>query len=209
MNNNAENAQARPAALPGLLVMILTIALSGCSTLGADGAAVSASSGAETPSARDQLNNGYSDLYSTAKSLSQVDRVFYFKIESDDVQRVVEDLTHYNGELAERLQGLGQSFPALDLQRQVDPPIINAARKAQRKATLKRFAPVAGASGKVFERGLLIRLLGAADQQHYLAATLAEREPNAALSEIMANAGKRYAGFYDEIDALLIKRFYR
>ena len=42
-----------------------------------------------------------------------------------------------------------------------------------------------------------------------MAATLAEREPNPALSKIMANASDRFAGFYDEIDTLLKARFYR
>ena len=209
MNNNAQNTRVRLAALSGVLMTVAMIALSGCSTLGADAAGTSSSRHAEAQSERDRLNDGYSDLYSTAASLAKTDQIFYFKIESDDVERVVETMTDYSGELAGRLESLTEEFPALDLQRQVDPPIINAAREAQRKATVKRFAPVVGDSGKVFERGLLIRLLGAADQQHYLAATLAEREPNPALTKIMAHAGERYAEFYEEIDALLVERFYR
>lgn len=188
----------------------LAIALSGCSTLGGSrDAATQPPFMAGQESARAQLNDGYSELYSTASGLSQIDKIFYVKIESDDVQRVVGDITGYSGQLARRLQELTHKFPALAVDRGVEPPIIRAAHEAQKEATLKRFAPVVGTSGKAFERGILIRLLGAVDQQHYLAATLAKREPDPALSKIMANAGKRYAGFYDEINALLEKRFYR
>jgi len=200
---------------PGTLCMAMLLAVtmltaSGCATLGSDRDA-----SAEPPftaagaSARDQLNDGYSDLYATADALSQVDRIFYVKFESDAVQRVVQDITQYNGQLAKRLSALTSDFPALDIGRQTAPPIIRAAREAQKKATLKRFAPVVGASGAAFERGILIRLLGAVDQQHYIAATLAAREPVPALSKIMGHAADRYAGLYDEIDTLLKARFYR
>lgn len=209
--NHAIKARTGRASLAVGLV-IVAISLGGC-------AAISdhrASEGTTEPpfaagheSAREQLNDGYSGFYSSAKGLAKVDRIFYVKIESDDVQRVVDDVTDYSGQIAARLQRLTADYPALALDRPTDPPIVEAAHDAEKKATLKRFAPVVGDSGDVFERGLLIRLLGAVDQQHYLAATLAEREPNAALSKIMAGAAKRYAGFYDEIDTLLDQRFYR
>ncbi|GAB3672948.1 hypothetical protein [Salinisphaera aquimarina] len=210
MNINTENSRVRPAHLPGLLIAMM-IALSGCSTLGSGslGSSPASSSVAAQPSVRDRLNDDYSELYSTADGLSQVDRIFYVKIESDDVQHVVRDITDYSGQLAQRMTTLTGEFPALAIDHDNTPPIIQAAHDAQKKATLKRFAPVVGDTGKVFERGILIRLLGAVDQQHYLAATLAEREPDAALAKIMANVSKRYAGFYEEIDTLLKKRFYR
>ena len=193
------------------MAIVAAIALGGCANLG-DGQGSTASHpafNAGPQSARDHLNDGYSDLYSSAQGLAQVDKIFYVKIESDDVQRVVEDVTHYSGQLAQRMEQLRRDFPALALDRQTTPPLLKAADKAQKKGTLKRFAPVVGTSGKAFERGLLIRLLGGVDKLHYLAATLAQREPNPALSRIMTNASARYAGFYDEIGALLNKRFYR
>lgn len=189
----------------------MLIALGGCASLD-EGHTSNTSVPAFTSgsqSARDRLNDGYSDLYSSAQGLAQVDKIFYVKIESDDVQRVVEDVTYYSGRLAQRLTSLSADFPALALDRQTTPPLLKAADEAQKKATLKRFAPIVGTSGKAFERGILIRLLGAVDKLHYLAATLAQREPDPALSEIMAGTGTQYADFYDEIDALLNKRFYR
>ncbi|MES1924191.1 hypothetical protein [Salinisphaera sp. T31B1] len=207
--HHARLRRLRLIAMPLLLVVGLASALSGCATLAGQDRSNTGRAQAGVESPRDQLNDGYSDLYSSASALAEVDKLFYVKVESDDVQRVVEDVTGYSAQLAERLKSLTADFPALALDRTVDPPIIKAARDAQKKATLKRFAPVVGDTGKAFERGLLIRLLGAVDQQHYMAATLAEREPVPALSRIMASAAQRYAGFYDEIDTLLNERFYR
>ncbi|MES1952171.1 hypothetical protein S4A8_15004 [Salinisphaera sp. S4-8] len=208
MTQIAAFVRSRPTIPPVLLAAVLLLLLSGCAVLDRQGDKSSPADG-ETQSTRAQLNAGYSDLYSNASGLAKVDTLLYVKFESDDVERVVTEMTDYCAALAQRLEALAADYPALDLHQQVDPPIIKAARDAQKKANLKRFAPVVGDSGTAFERGLLIRLLGAADQQHYMAATLAEREPNPALSKIMAETGERFAGFYDEIDRLLKARFYR
>lgn len=158
---------------------------------------------------RDRLNDGYSSLYSQLQGLSEVDKIFYVKIESDDVQHVVEDLTRESGALAKRLDHLTADYPALDIHRTTTPPIIQAAHKAQRNGTLKQFAPLVGQSGHTFERGLLIRLLGAADQQRYLTATLADEETDPALAEIMRNASTGFSRRFDEINALLKSQYYQ
>ncbi|MBS63408.1 hypothetical protein [Salinisphaera sp.] len=209
-------APARKRFVPAHLLvgLLVIVTLNGCAMLdrgaGKDpDTAPPAQSKTADNTLRDRLNAGYSDLYSNVDGLSQVDKIFYVKVESDDVEKVVTDVTGYCGELARRLESLTADYPALDIKREIDPPIIKAARDAQKKATLKRFAPVVGDSGTAFERGLLIRLLGAVDQQHYMAATLAEREPEPGLSKIMANAADRFADFYEEIDSLLKARFYR
>ncbi|WP_233543980.1 hypothetical protein [Salinisphaera sp. Q1T1-3] len=160
-------------------------------------------------SRRDKLNDGYSALHKQLRGLSQVDRIFYVKIESDDVQNVVGDLTDYSGQLADRLEKLAEQFPAMNLKRTTTPPIIDDAHTAQRNGTLKRFAPLVGQSGAAFERGVLLRLLGVADQERYLTQVLAEQEPNPALSKIMQDASTHFADLFDEINALLDKRFYR
>jgi|GEM_PF-1016301 len=209
MNITIQTPRVRDTSL-GLLLIVCILSASGCATIrGTDAPPAEPAFTAGDESARDQLNDGYSDLYSSADGLAQVDKIFYVKIESDDVQRVVEDITDYSGQLAQRMTTLTDDFPALAIDRETESPIIQAAHEAQKKATLKRFAPVVGTSGAAFERGILIRLLGAVDQQHYLAATLAEREPVPALSKIMTSAAQQYADFYDEIDTLLKARFYR
>lgn len=198
----------------GLFVWALSLALSGCAVLN-HGSSVAAdaaptapgSTASETP--REQLNDGYSSLYSQLKGVSKVDEVFYVKIESDDVQHVVEDVTDYSGQLAQRLVKLSGEFPALDIHRVTTPPIIKAVHAAQREGTLKRFAPLVGQSGKAFERGLLIRLLGVVDLQRYLTQVIAERESDPALKEVMQNASSHFARLFKEINHLLNKRFYR
>ena len=209
MNEHPISDRARYLARGILLVALSMGTLSGCAVVSGQNDKAQTANDAESRTTRGELNAGYSDLYSSASGLSEVDKIFYVKVESDDVEKVVTDVTDYCGQLATRLKELTADYPALAINREIDPPIIKAARDAQKKATLKRFAPVVGDSGTAFERELLIRLLGAVDQQHYMAATLAEREPNPALSKIMANAADRFAGFYDEIDTLLNARFYR
>jgi len=196
------------------------VALSGCAALSNGGsggkahstAAQQSSVAADNPfageSARAQLNDGYSSLYSQLQGLSKADRIFYVKVESDDVQRVAEDVTGYSSDLSTRLETLSGQFPALDIHRQTTPPIIQATHKAQLKGTLKLFAPVIGKTGKAFERGLLIRLLGAMDQQRYLTQTLAAQETDPALKQIMQGASARFAQLFDEINTLLNARFY-
>lgn len=191
----------------------MLVAVTGCAALpGGDGPQASGSVGTNSEAGetrRDQLDDGYSALYSQLDGIAQVDKILYAKVESDDVQRVVEDVTGYCGQLAERLVTLSDQFPALDIRRDYMSPVIKAALEAQKKGTLKTFAPVVGKSGKVFERGLLIRLLGAVDQPRYLTQVLADQEPNAALRQIMQNASQHFAGLFDEINDLLTKRFYR
>ncbi len=211
--NDSNPSRARRPVLPLVALTLVSVWLAGCAALDRPGQGTSdatrPSFATGHESARDQLNDGYSDLYSNVKGLAQVDKFLYVKIESDDVQRVVDDVTSYSGQLADRLHKLTEDFPALALDRPTTPPLIKAAHKAEKKALIKRFAPIVGDSGKTFERALLIRLLVIVDQQRYLAATLAKRESDPALSKIMSGAAKRYAGLYNEIDALLKKRFYR
>lgn len=199
----------------GLFVLALSAALSGCAAMhgGASAAAsevaptAAGSTASESP--REQLNDGYSSLYSQLTGLSKVDKILYVKVESDDVQHVVEDVTGYSGQLAQRLVKLSGQFPALDIHRVTTPPIIKAVHKAQRDGTLKRFAPLVGQSGKTFERGLLIRLLGAVDLQRYLTQVIAEREPDPALKQVMQNASSHFNKLFNEINKLLNSRFYR
>ncbi|MDA3919807.1 MAG: hypothetical protein PF501_03845 [Salinisphaera sp.] len=148
-------------------------------------------------------------LYTQLDGLSKVNEILYVKVESDDVQRVVDDFAGYSGRLGKRLTTLSKQFPALDIHRDHTPAILKAAYEAQKKGLLKMFAPVVGASGKVFERGLLIRLLVAADEERYLTEELGEREPDPVLSEIMQHASQRFVGLSNEINALLKKRFYK
>lgn len=196
-----------------VVVALAATMLSGCAVLhgsntSAD-AAPTARGATGDESAREQLNDGYSSLYTQLNGLSQVDKIFYVKVESDDVQHVVEHVTDYSGQLAQRLETLSDQFPALDIHRVTTPPIIKAVHKAQRKGTLKMLAPVVGESGKAFDRDLLIRLLGAVDLQRYLTQVIAEREPDPALAQVMQNASHRFGQLYDEINTLLTRRFYR
>ncbi|MES1955053.1 hypothetical protein [Salinisphaera hydrothermalis] len=203
----------RLSAVVGILWLILSAELGGCALIGTHDA--DASNAARPPfaagqeSARDQLNDGYSDLYSNVKGLSKIDKFLLVKNESADVEKVVHDVTDYSGQLADRLQKLTHDFPALALDRPTTPPLIKAAHAAEKKALIKRYAPIVGDSGKTFERGLLIRLLVIVDQQRFLAQTLARRESDPALSKIMSGAATRFGALYNEIDALLKKRFYR
>lgn len=77
------------------LALVATIVLGGCTTVGDhNGESTSPPSfTAGERSARENLNDGYSDLYASAQGPAKVDKMFYVKIESDDVQRVVEDVT--------------------------------------------------------------------------------------------------------------------
>lgn len=203
----------RQSARVAIAVLLVAAALGGCAVL--DTHDPGSSPAARPPfaaaheSRRDQLNDGYSDLYSNVKGLSKLDKFLVVKSESADVERVVHDVTGYSGQLADRLQKLTHDFPALALDRPTTPPLIKAAHKAEKKALIKRYAPIVGDSGKAFERGLLIRLLVIVDQQRFLAQTLARREPDPALSKIMAGVATHFGALYDEIDALLKKRFYR
>ncbi len=211
MNDSNPSRAVRPT-LVLLVLSVVCVILAGCAVLDPP----DADTGAKSPpfatgheSKRDQLNDGYSDLYSNVKGLSEIDKFLYVKVESADVQQVVDDVTGYSGQLADRLQSLTHDFPALALDRATEPPLIKAAHSAEKKALIKRYAPVVGASGTAFERGLLVRLLVVVDQQRYLADTLAKREPDPALSKIMSGAAERFGALYKEIDALLKKRFYR
>lgn len=152
-----------------------------------------------TASQREELNEGYSLLYDYVSGIKHMDKLLYAKIESDRVETTITDISEYSSELAVDLERVAEDFPAIRIDLKPLPELETRKRELQNSANLKDLAPVVGKTGHVFERRLLLSLSGLLDQLRYQAQIMAEEESDPALKTILENAGKRFAGLYEEV----------
>ena len=194
----------------GVLVAVLVASLLsvGCATLGGDSKAESDDT-ADRRANRDALNAGYSLLYDSASSLSDVQKVFYIKVESDPVERVIGEISDYAAALQADLERIAQDYPAVRIDLDPLPELEKRKRESISSDTRKSLAPLVGKTGTAFERKLLLAASGALNQLMFQCRVMAEREPVDSLRQVLLDAEKRFAALYDEDVKLLNERYFR
>lgn len=187
----------------------LSFLVSGCARLGAkNNAANEHSTAQEHQALRQELNEGYSLLYASVKSLSQTDKVFYVKLESDRVQRVMGGVSDYAGKFQADLERIAEDYPAISIKLDPLPEIEKRKRASVSKGTLKSLAPVGGKSGAAFERKLLLSASGALNQLMFQCQVMAAEEPERALRTVLRDAQARFAGLYEDVVVLLNEEYF-
>jgi len=154
------------------------------------------------------LNEGYSMLYASASGLSNVDKAFLIKFESDATESVVTDASNYMGELAANLEQLATDYPSLRLDLQPLPAIERKKQSAATAARIKSFAPIVGRTGPNFERTLLLTLSGGLNQLRHLARVMAAEEREQNRQKLLENAEQRMDGLYNRMVKLLNDEYY-
>lgn len=187
----------------------LGLLASGCAGIDAkNDAANENSTPQERQALRQELNEGYSLLYASVKSLSQTDKVFYVKLESDGVQRVMGDVSDYAGQFQADLERVATDYPAVSIELDPLPEIEKRKRASVGKDTLKSLAPVVGKSGAAFERKLLLSASGALNQLMFQCQVMAAEEPESALRKVLSDAQARFAALYDDVVVLLNDKYF-
>jgi hypothetical protein len=193
-------------ALIGLLIAHALLA--GCASLG-NGSSPKIEDAADRRANRDALNAGYSLLYDSASSLSDVQKVFYIKVESDPVERVIGEISDYAAALQADLERIAQDYPAVRIDLDPLPELEKRKRESISSDTRKSLAPLVGKTGTAFERKLLLAASGALNQLMFQCRVMAEREPVDSLRQVLLDAEKRFAALYDEDVKLLNERYFR
>jgi len=187
------------------VIVITVLMVSGCALFGTQDEGASEQQGEFT---RQELNEGYSLLYAAASSLSNTDKAFYVKFESDRVEQVIGGVSDYAGELKSDLERIAKDYPAVKIDLQPLPVMEQRKRASITKDTLKSLAPVVGKSGPAFERKLLLSSSGALSQLQFQTRIMAEAELVESLSKFLMDSEKRFAKLYEDVVVLLNEEYF-
>lgn len=155
------------------------------------------------------LNEGYSLLRQDANKLNLTQLILYAKSESDAFKAIVNDIAAFAGKVEKDLERIAADYPAVAID--LDPLPVMEKRKRWDigKDRLIDFAPGMGRGGREYERTVLISLLNGINHERHLCKVMAKEEPEASLKKFLTDTERGYAGFYDRLDALLNKEYFR
>lgn len=189
------------------ICILAVFVVSGCVMFGGDQAQQEQKAEQQRQMTRLELNQGYSLLYQAAGSLSNTDKAFYVKVESDRVQKVVTDASDYASKLKADLERIAKDYPAVKIDLDPLPEIEKRKRASISKDTLKSLAPFVGKTGPAFERKLLLSVAGALDQLEFQCKVMADEEPVDSLRKFLRQAQSKFGQLY-EADVKLLNQVY-
>jgi hypothetical protein len=158
---------------------------------------------------RVMLSEGYSLLYADASKIGRVRLVLYVKVESQEFNDVVTEVSRFGSELRQDLERIARDYPGVRIDLTPLPEMEARKRFALGMDRVVRFAPLVGRSRLEYERTMLIGLAGALDHERHLCRVMAQEEPNAGLQEILVSAEKRYDGLYELVMNLLNREHFK
>lgn len=158
---------------------------------------------------RQILNEGYSLLHQEAAKLNLTELVLYVKSESNTFKAVITDVADYAGKVEKDLERIDKDYPAINLE--LDPlPVMEKRKRFDiGKDRAIEFAPGIGRGGRDYERTVLISLLNGINHERHLCKVMAQEEPEASLKKFLIDTEHGYDKFYDRIDALLNKEYFK
>jgi len=113
------------------------------------------------------LNHGYAMLYNKAQELAKIHNVLRVKVQSKDTANVIDALSNYGHTLSKQLKNLVKRYPALSLKDTGLPLVEKKKRSALSHYYLKKMAPLAGRTGKDFDRTILETQREELNQVHF------------------------------------------
>jgi hypothetical protein len=158
---------------------------------------------------RQILNEGYSLLHQDATKLNLTELILYVKSESDTFKGVLKDVAAFAGKVEADLERIEKEYPAVNLD--LDPLPVMEKRKRWDigKDRVIDFAPGIGRSGREYERTVLISLLNGINHERHMCKVMAKEEPEASLKKFLTDTEQGYDVFYNRIEALLNKEYFR
>lgn len=199
-----------PSSRPLVLVVLLFASILGACAPGTDDQPT-VTTRADTPALeqRRELNEAYSLLYEQARGLARMKWMVRFKKQSEATRETVLAATSYYGELASELERLSVEYPALNVEVPAMLPIHRRAREAIIERQIDSAMPLVGDTGREYERGVLMAMRMALDEQRNVAALIVEREPEAALRGFMQVQRQELDTLYRRFDVQLREHFFR
>jgi hypothetical protein len=186
------------------LVMVAALIVTGCSGKDTASAPVAGLSAQRTV-----LSEGYSLLYIDASHIDLVDLVLYVKVESQEFNDLITEISHYGGELKKDLERIARDYPGVRIDLKPLPEMETRKRFAVGKDRAIRFAPLVGHSRLEYERTMLISMSNALNHESHLCQVMAAEEPDAGLKQFLLASEKRYDGLYERVVNLLNREHFK
>jgi len=165
--------------------------------------------GSDASQQRAMLSEGYSLLYADATKIDRIGLVLYVKVESQEFDDVVTEVSRFGDELKRNLERVARDYPAVRIDLKPLPEMEGRKRFALAMDRVMRFAPLRGRSRLEYERTMLIGLAGALDHERHLCRVMAEEEPDADLKKMLASSEKRYDSLYELVMNLLNREHFK
>jgi hypothetical protein len=215
------------ASFTNTISLVLILAVSGCSSLQTPtqasestrnpqcdcgkhtAAETSRKPVADTGEQRQILNEGYSLLYKDASKLNLTEIILYGKSESDQIKDIITGVADFAGKLEKDLERIAKDYPAIRID--LDPLPVMEKRKRWDigKDRVIAFAPGVGIGGREYERTVLISLLNGINHERHMCKVMAKEEPEASLKKFLTDTEKGYDVFYNRVEALLNKDYFK
>jgi hypothetical protein len=147
--------------------------------------------------------NCYGPLYQLLGQEKNLDKLLFIKLESDELEAIVESIENASSESADRLEQFAKTDPRIDLQRLLLPPgevaVRDAICKTKKDALLEPFNPP-------FEIELLRTQTEALSYAWHLAGVTAESEPHAKRKAWLKSFSAQMKQLHDQTLELLLAR---
>lgn len=155
------------------------------------------------------LSEGYSLLHTDATKLNLSELVLLAKFESDALKDVIKDVAEYAGKVEKDLERIARDYPGVRIDLDPLPVMEKRKRWDLGKNRAIDFAPIVGRGGREYERTVLLSLLNGINHERHMCKVMAKEEPEASLKKFLTDTQKGYDVFYDRIEALLNKEYFR
>ncbi|MGC3981938.1 MAG: hypothetical protein QM808_11805 [Steroidobacteraceae bacterium] len=166
-------------------------------------------SNADLSKQRLMLSEGYSMLYKDAANLDMAELILYVKAESDQMHKLVTEVSDFGGDLKKDLERIAKDYPGVRIDLDPLPEIEKLKRSAISKDRARYFAPVVGRGGREYERTVLIGYANGLNHERHLCQVMAEREPDMGLKKFLLDTEKGYDALYDRTMKLLEKEYFK
>jgi hypothetical protein len=183
-----------------LLLCILMLAghLAGCTVF-------SGRTSKSTNQGLSTISEGYTLLYEVTSQQKHIDKLLLIKIESDGVDVLISEISAYMAKLEDQLIKLAKEDPSLDLDRKVLPEMASKMHQSVQAEQLKVFL---GATGKDFERELLLGISSTLNQARHLAKVMRAAETSEQRKAFWKDVQEHFDDQYRRVVELLEGQYY-
>jgi hypothetical protein len=157
---------------------------------------------------RQALTQGYGLLYDMASDLKHVDKLLLVKYESDKVEAVIDDIARSAAKLVQDLETIAKKEPWLNLKNHGLPAIEVETRTAVKLDLVAELAPIAGKTGRHFERTLLLNQSVVLNLFRHLIEQVRDAERQEARRALLDRAHQTFNRLYERVTRLLEAHYF-
>jgi hypothetical protein len=162
----------------------------------------------ETDVKNRELSYGYGQLYRTASGLRHVKTLLSLKVESEQVEALIDDISDYAARLAKDLEELDKQYPSLHIDQTGLPTFETKRRQAVTWDQVFTMAPIVGKTGKAFERALLLAQGAVLNNLRFLSEVMHDAEKSRHRKTFLWDVRTRTSDLYGRISRLLEQAYF-